>query len=310
MLEITFDSCGWMLIFHMGVAQYIHEHLDLSKIKVTSVSGGSLIGSALLSGVSIEFLFNEAIFFRSRYSEFSPYPLFNILNFVKDIINKYGDPDTTHKKLSSQIAVYLTEIYPEQGKMHHIKSFKDFDHFHDTVVASCTIPFINGLMPIEIKDNDGNIKYYYDGGFCDPMPPKTFNSDKMLHNIRVSATSRDCVYGSHDISLPCKSSWSWSFVPARENTLYMINKAGYLTAKRFFSINKQKFASYFKPELKNTDDIAFNNDDDKELDIVSKHIIISSHKRNIKEHIFLLINIISVLGVCIFSRRCFDKMFR
>jgi predicted acylesterase/phospholipase RssA len=302
MLEITFDSCGWMLIFHMGVAQYLHEHLDLTKIKITSVSGGSLIGSALLSGVNIEFLFNEAIYFRSRYSEFSPYPLFNILNFVKGIINKYGDPDTTHKKLSSQMAVYLTEVYPDSGKMHHIKSFKDFDHFHDTVVASCTIPFINGLLPIEIKDNNGKMRYYYDGGFSDPMPQKTFNGDEMLHNIRVSATSRE---GIHDISLPCESSWSWSFVPARENTLYMINKAGYLLAKRFFSINQRKFASYFKPELKNMDDITFNDNDDKELDIVSKHIIISAHKRNIKEHMIILGNIISILALCTIARRCF-----
>ena len=75
-LTFSFDSSGWLYVYHLGAAHYIQTqlmpHLPEDELSFSGSSGGALVACALCTGISIEELARYVI---DRYPEcrFNPW---------------------------------------------------------------------------------------------------------------------------------------------------------------------------------------------------------------------------------------------
>lgn len=303
MLHITFDSCGWVHIFHFGCTAYLREILDFDKkIFVSGSSAGSLAAAALILNADVKSIVNDTLNYRRQYEEISIYPVIYMLDFTKKMLKKHLDENTDHKELSSKLAIHLCDAQSMQK--HYVKSFKDFNHLYNCLIGSCSIPFINTLRPIKIKDKYGNDRYFIDGGILNNVPHDTLNNDFAYDNIKIkkltfSAIGRNFSHTDkehHIIRLSCRSPISWSFIPPSHDVMFMINKFGYLLTKKFILENMEYYKEYTKkrdadydidPISCNENIHTFTEENQKELDILDANIIKAAAKRRHKEYLFV-----------------------
>ena len=57
-LTFSFDSSGWLYVYHLGVAHYLQRHvlphLEAERVAFSGSSGGALVAAALAGGIDIE----------------------------------------------------------------------------------------------------------------------------------------------------------------------------------------------------------------------------------------------------------------
>ena len=57
-LTFSFDSAGWLYVYHLGAAQYLQRHvlplLPPDSVAFSGSSGGALVACALTTGIDIE----------------------------------------------------------------------------------------------------------------------------------------------------------------------------------------------------------------------------------------------------------------
>ena len=57
-LTFSFDSSGWLYVYHLGVAHYLQRHvlphLEAERVAFSGSSGGALVAAALAGGIDID----------------------------------------------------------------------------------------------------------------------------------------------------------------------------------------------------------------------------------------------------------------
>ena len=57
-LTFSFDSSGWLYVYHLGAAHFLQQHvlphLDAEQTAFSGSSGGALVAAALCTGVDVE----------------------------------------------------------------------------------------------------------------------------------------------------------------------------------------------------------------------------------------------------------------
>lgn len=220
-MNISFDSCGWLYTYHLGVASYIKDN-NLEVAHASGSSAGSLCAAALVSNVDVHKLTETIINHRASRNTWESAT--EMVKLARDEMRKHAH-DNIHETVSGKLAVGLLGVH-DSRRAYVMQSFKTREQLLNALCASCHIPIIGGITPVNIAGKQGS---FYDGGlaFAYGLP-----ESRLKDRITVSAR------GKHDatIALPIKVSMLfWGVFPPKAEVLRKIRKLGYLQAKSYFS---------------------------------------------------------------------------
>ncbi|KAM6133310.1 LOW QUALITY PROTEIN: patatin-like phospholipase domain-containing protein 2 [Phoenicopterus ruber ruber] len=202
--NISFAGCGFLGVYHIGVASCLQEHapfLVANARKVYGASAGALTATALVSGAclgeagaSIIRVSKEA---RKRF--LGPlHPSFNLVKIIRICLSKTV-PENGHEVAAGRLGISLTRV--SDGENVILSDFNSKEELIQACVCSTFIPVYCGLIPPTLRG-----VRYVDGGISD-MPryelkntitvsPFSGESDicprdssTNMHELRVTNTS-------------------------------------------------------------------------------------------------------------------------
>lgn len=233
-VTFSFDSCGWLCVYHFGVAHWIRTHILQGVttdnagsnaypkgISYSGSSGGSLVSCVLSAGVEVKDVF-EYIIDLHPILQFRPRKLFWA---VEGALRKYAYPGV-EKIIGTRLRVLLTRVvpYPPFFMGEVVDKFASVEHAVQLVNASCHVPVFAGFLP---KCIDGN--YYYDGLMW-PSALVGWRAERKDRIIRVSALGAPL----SDIRIP-QVPLTWMILPPSAEVLRGLFWVGYRDAALWFS---------------------------------------------------------------------------
>eukprot|EP00667_Euglena_gracilis_P010732 EG_transcript_10934 len=160
----SFDSSGWLFLYHFGVARYLREHFlptaDPAAVAFSGASGGALVATALCSNVDLDRLIAFVVSCR-RDCYYTPWRL---MPAVEEAIRLFMPPDA-HVTCSNRIRILTTKVLPNppfvMGEV--VSEFQNWKHLAQVLRASCHVPLFGGFLPFHMTEAGGG--WYYDGLF-------------------------------------------------------------------------------------------------------------------------------------------------
>ncbi|XP_072386185.1 patatin-like phospholipase domain-containing protein atgl-1 isoform X1 [Diabrotica undecimpunctata] len=165
-MNLSFAGCGFLGIYHVGVACCFRKyapHLLLDKI--SGASAGAIAACCLICDLPIGDMTSDVLRVcteaRSRsLGAFSP--SFNIHKLMLENLEKFL-PEDAHIRCSGKLHVSLTRVH--DGKNVVVSQFDSREELIQILLASAFIPFFSGLIPPKFKG-----VRYMDGGYSDNLP--------------------------------------------------------------------------------------------------------------------------------------------
>lgn len=239
-VTFSFDSCGWLFVYHFGVAAWISEHYKLTVgedgdflknsaadgVAFSGSSGGSLISCVLGAGTKVEDVFEYIL---SQQPECRRNPLY-MFPAVEKALRKFQYKGA-HKRLTGRVRVLLTRVCCQppfiMGEV--ADSYPDNETAVDILVASCHVPVVAGLLPRRVGD-----RFYYDGLIWPSRLLVPWRAAERDLVVRVSASGAP----GADIGMRRVPYW-WAVLPPSVDTLRGLFWIGYRDAARWFSTEPQ-----------------------------------------------------------------------
>jgi len=228
-IVFSFDSSGWLFLYHFGVAKYLREEYlpreGLPPVAYSGASGGALVATALCSGANLPALIENVIASRKDCYR-TPWRLMGIVDAA---IAKFLPPGA-HETCFGKVRVLTTKVLPQPPfVMGEVTSdFQSQQHLAQVLRASCHVPLVGGVLPYRMTAAAGG--WYWDGLFWSSglgfVPWRSESPEDTV--MRVSGLG---VWGAQikpEITLP---PW-WTIVPPREETLAGMVAQGYWDAAR------------------------------------------------------------------------------
>ncbi|CAH1785330.1 unnamed protein product [Owenia fusiformis] len=167
-MNLSFAGCGFLGIYHVGVASCLKEYAPTlfdSETKISGASAGALVACGLISdcclGQFTSYVLRVAAKARSR--TLGPlHPSFNIHQILHDGLEEVL-PQNAHKIATGRLHVSLTRVSDRKSVI-----VSDFDSREDLIKAllcSSFVPFYSGMVPPSFKG-----VRYVDGGLSDNLP--------------------------------------------------------------------------------------------------------------------------------------------
>lgn len=216
-INLSFCGCGFLGIYHVGVASCFHEYApQLSMHKIAGSSAGALVAVAHICGnlqlaYATTDILQVAIDARAR--SLGPFhPSFDINATVRDALER-GLPDDVHLRASGKLHVSLTRVYDGENVI--ISQFDSKEDLIQVLLCSCFIPFWSGLVAPKYRGVT-----YIDGGFSNNLlilDDKTVSVSPFAGEADICP--RDDTHSLLQISL---SNTSFSLTP---NNLYRLSHA-------------------------------------------------------------------------------------
>ncbi|CAD7937151.1 unnamed protein product [Amoebophrya sp. A120] len=230
----SFDSCGWLYVYHWGVATFIYDHLSCgtgeypAELAFSGASGGALVAGALALGLNPM----DVCFDTIRQSGPCRWSIFEAFRLCDRTLAKWVPASVSH--CTGRLRILMTRLSfwrPPFAKGQVVTQFEDRTHFIQCLRASSHIPLLGGLFPYFVEKYRA---YYVDGLMWLSLFVhwRTFSPSDYV--TRVSATG---VYPNADIS-PRKTfpAW-WAIFPPGEEVLEGMFWQGYLDCKAHFERN-------------------------------------------------------------------------
>eukprot|EP01127_Copromyxa_protea_P024612 TRINITY_DN9790_c0_g1_i1.p1 TRINITY_DN9790_c0_g1~~TRINITY_DN9790_c0_g1_i1.p1 ORF type:complete len:640 (-),score=79.39 TRINITY_DN9790_c0_g1_i1:13-1932(-) len=224
---VSFDSSGWLYMYHFGVASYIEKHIlpDSSRdVAFSGSSGGALVAATLATGSSLSMMINRVVSCRDECA----FKLWKLLPAAERALDECLMSDA-HVKCSGRLQVLLTKasIKPPFFMGEVRKDFTSWKQLWQVLRGSCHIPIVGGLLPYYIEGS-----WYFDGFFWSAtfgfVPWRSWTEEDEV--IKVSSMRS---LGSHiKPSFPLPP-W-WGFFPPSEEVLLAMVDEGYKDARKFF----------------------------------------------------------------------------
>ncbi|XP_067110746.1 patatin-like phospholipase domain containing 3 [Osmerus mordax] len=194
--NLSFAGCGFLGVYHIGVASCILEkapHLVTGATKIYGASAGALTASVLTSNASISQCCEDVINVSKEARKRNLGPLHPSFNLVKGLrLGLDRDlPSDAHKLSSGRLCVSLTRVSDGQNVL--VSQFNSKEELVQALICSCFIPVYCGLIPPAFQG-----VRYVDGGISDNLP-----QSELKNTITISPFS-----GESDIC-PCDSSTSF-----------------------------------------------------------------------------------------------------
>nr|CAB3262462.1 uncharacterized protein LOC100179837 [Phallusia mammillata] len=166
--SISFSGCGFLGIYHIGVASCLKQHapkLVRNFDRIYGCSAGSIIGTMLLTDVC----FGEVCYrtmkivadARSRYlGPLSPGFRLNE-SLIRDL--RAGLPENAHELATGRLFISLTRLC--DGKNVIVSDYKSREELIQVLICSCFVPFYSGVFPPKYRG-----VRYVDGGLSNNLP--------------------------------------------------------------------------------------------------------------------------------------------
>uniref|UniRef100_A0A3Q2QAK1 triacylglycerol lipase n=1 Tax=Fundulus heteroclitus TaxID=8078 RepID=A0A3Q2QAK1_FUNHE len=180
--NISFAGCGFLGIYHIGVASCLQEQapfLVQNARHIYGASAGALTATALVTGVclgdagaSIIEVAKEA---RKRF--LGPmHPSFNLVKIVRHVLSRTLPADS-HQRANGRLGISLTRVADGENVL--VSHFNNKEELVQACVCSAYIPVYCGLIPPTLQG-----VRYVDGGISDNLPQY-----EMKNTITVSPFS-------------------------------------------------------------------------------------------------------------------------
>ncbi|XP_059705124.1 patatin-like phospholipase domain-containing protein 2 [Haemorhous mexicanus] len=291
--NISFAGCGFLGIYHIGVASCLQEHapfLVANAKKVYGASAGALTATVLVSGAclgeagaSIIRASKEA---RKRF--LGPlHPSFNLVKTIRMSVSKVV-PDNGHEIAAGRLGISLTRV--SDGENVILSDFNSKEELIQACICSAFIPVYCGLIPPTFRG-----VRYVDGGISDNLPqyelkntitvsPFSGESDicprdssTNMHELRVTNTSIQ--FNLHNLYRLSKA-----LFPPEAQVLRNMCKQGYRDALHFLKRNgllhrpspaRPLLAIEAAPEEKKEEETEAEDqlEDNTALAVVEEHIL-------------------------------------
>jgi len=220
-LAFSFDSTGWLYLYHFGVGRFVKDHVkDYTQYIYSGSSGGCLVAASLCAGIDIDDLIDFVISCQP-ICRFNP---FRMLPCAEEAIKKYV-PDDTHTRISNRLRVLTTKVVAHppffMGCVHD--EFDDFEDLKTTLRASCHVPFVAGLLPYRTRRG-----LFYDGLFWSSslfVPWRNFGSGQFI-KVSPFAPAADLF---PSVTIPF---W-WALFPPSKDVCCGIVELGYKDAYNY-----------------------------------------------------------------------------
>ncbi|XP_050067068.1 uncharacterized protein LOC126555966 isoform X1 [Anopheles maculipalpis] len=165
-MNLSFAGCGFLGIYHVGVAVAFKKyapHLLLHRI--SGASAGALAACCLLCDMPLGEMTSD--FFRvvneARSHSLGPFsPRFNIQTCLLEGLQKFLPPDA-HERVNGKLHISLTRVY--DGKNVIVSQFNSREDLLQALLCACFIPVFSGLLPPRFHG-----VRYMDGAFSDNLP--------------------------------------------------------------------------------------------------------------------------------------------
>uniref|UniRef100_A0A3Q2P989 triacylglycerol lipase n=1 Tax=Fundulus heteroclitus TaxID=8078 RepID=A0A3Q2P989_FUNHE len=258
--NLSFAGCGFLGIYHIGVASCLLEkapYLVKGATKLYGASAGALTASVCLRFESVccskccEDVIEVAKEARKR--NLGPlHPTFNLVKVLRSGLNR-DLPSDAHVLASGRLCVSLTRVADGENVL--VSEFSSKEELIQALVCSCFIPIYCGLIPPSFRG-----VRYVDGGISDNLP-----QSELKNTITISPFSgesdicpRDNSTSFHELRFTNTSiqmnmgnlyRLSRALFPPEPKVLAELCQSGYKDALRFLEDNSEYFIALLFPTL-------------------------------------------------------------
>ncbi|KAM9531159.1 patatin-like phospholipase domain-containing protein 2 isoform 2-T2 [Salvelinus alpinus] len=308
--NISFAGCGFLGIYHIGVASCLQEQCPFlvhNARHIYGASAGALTASALVSGACLgeagANIIDVAKDARKRF--LGPmHPSFNLVKIMRNMLYKTLPPDA-HHRATGRLGISLTRVTDGENVL--VSHFNSKEELVQACVCSAYIPVYCGLIPPTLQG-----VRYVDGGISDNLPQY-----ELKNTITVSPFSgesdicpRDRSTNMHELRFTNTSIQftltnlyrvSRALFPPEPQVMKAMCKQGYRDALHF--LKKNGLLNHQGPHRPliadgEEDDVIEDDDDDDEEHVerlvqneirpIEKESVVTpaESKSNIEDHIF------------------------
>ncbi|KAM9497153.1 patatin-like phospholipase domain-containing protein 2 [Clarias gariepinus] len=295
--NISFAGCGFLGIYHVGVASSLQEHAPFlieNAQHIYGASAGALTATALVTGaclgdVAASFL---SVAKEARKRFLGPmHPSFNVVKIVQGKMARVL-PNDAYIKATGRLGISLTRVTDGENVL--LSHFNNNEELVQACVCSAFIPVYCGLIPPTLQG-----VRYVDGGITDNLPqyelkntitvspfsgesdicPRDYSSTN-LHEFRFTNTSIQ-------FTLSNLYRVSRALFPPDPQVLETMCRQGYKDALNF--LKKNGLLQFQRPQhpLSNgavrVEEDSENEQDQRQR--IDREMIPGTHS-NIEEHIF------------------------
>ncbi|XP_072233507.1 patatin-like phospholipase domain containing 3 [Leuresthes tenuis] len=244
--NLSFAGCGFLGIYHIGVASCLLEkapYLIKGATKLYGASAGALTASVLASQACIAKCCEDVLEVakEARKRNLGPlHPTFNLVKVLRSGLNR-DLPSDAHVLASGRLCVSLTRV--SDGENVLVSDFSSKEELIQALICSSFIPVYCGLIPPSFRG-----VRYVDGGISDNLP-----QSELKNTITISPFSgesdicpRDNSTSFHELRLTNTSiqmnmgnmyRLSKALFPPEPKVLAEMCQSGYKDALRFLEEN-------------------------------------------------------------------------
>lgn len=164
-MNVTFAGCGFLGIYHVGVASCFSVHAPKLVQNAGGASAGALAACCMLCGCDLgsitEDVLNTAS--KARSNTLGPlHPRFDINQVLLDGLKRVL-PHNAHEIVSGRLFVSLTRVSDRQNVV--VSEFTSKEDLIQALLCSAFVPFYSGIIPPTFRGTR-----YVDGGISDNLP--------------------------------------------------------------------------------------------------------------------------------------------
>ncbi|KAL4624976.1 patatin-like phospholipase domain-containing protein 2-like [Arapaima gigas] len=244
--SISFAGCGFLGVYHIGVASCLLErapHLVRGATRIYGASAGALTAAMLTARASIDRCCEDVLILarEARRRNLGPlHPSFQCTKVIRAGLER-DMPADAHLNASGRLCVSLTRV--SDGENVLVSQFESREELIQALICSCFVPMYCGLIPPALRG-----VRYVDGGMSDNLPRY-----KMRNTITVSPFSgesdicpKDCSTSFHELRVTNTSikmntanmyRLSRAVFPPEPKVLAEMCQNGYKDALRFLKQN-------------------------------------------------------------------------
>ncbi|XP_033646204.1 1-acylglycerol-3-phosphate O-acyltransferase Pnpla3-like [Asterias rubens] len=164
-MDLSFSGCGFLGIYHIGVASCFKEHAPNVIRNVSGASAGVLVGCCLVAGVDFGKITDNVLRLvqKARARLLGPFhPFFDLHGYINEGLHKVL-PENIHELASGRLFVSLTRVWDKTNTI--VSEFKSKEEVIQAVLCSAFVPFYSGMVPPTFRGTK-----YWDGGITDNCP--------------------------------------------------------------------------------------------------------------------------------------------
>jgi len=181
-MNLSFAGCGFLGVYHLGVAACLSSHAPQFLKNVTAFAGasaGSLVAAVLATSAPLNKCSDYVIDLThdARRHPLGPFnPQFDLVGNLRRGLELHL-PSNSHRVCSGRLFVSVTSLKDRKNVI--ISEFDSKEELIQVLLASCYIPFYAGLTFPQFKGQK-----WVDGGLSDNLPRLPFG-----RTIRISPFS-------------------------------------------------------------------------------------------------------------------------